>query len=311
MQKKNIESHLLTHLDFLLPKDQSKEIYHYALFPSGKLFRASLVWAILKDLNADQYLQSHNAPQSPHALLASSIECHHTYTLLHDDLPAMDNDTVRRGKACAHLAYSEWEALLAGDGLLILSFQLLSKIKKIDSQRFSELLSFYTWATGPKGLIQGQHLDLSLDSSHTALPHLDSILHIHELKTARLIQVAVLGSCLMAIEKDRPKEKKLWRFSRDLGINFQLLDDLSELSESTLSDHEQKINPWLLFPNETLLKLSSQLDQFENMMKDLNLLETKNIIKDYYEKMIKHFEHDLQLDLDISPIVFRLKRFRN
>jgi geranylgeranyl pyrophosphate synthase len=311
MDNHKIESQLASHLDLLLPQHQAKEVYLYAVFPGGKLFRANLVWSILEDLNPALYRQSCDDKKSPHALLASSIECHHTYTLLHDDLPSMDNDLTRRGRPCTHLAFTEWKALLTGDGLLIVSFQLLSKIKNINSSRFYELLSLFTWATGPKGLIQGQYLDLSLDRSNAPVSDLDSILNIHQLKTARLIQVAILSSCLMAISKDRKKEKLLWRFSRDLGINFQLLDDLSELSEQPLSAHEQNINPWFLFPEQTLERLVSQLDNFEKMMKELNLPVTKKIVDNYYLKMVSHFENNLKVDFDISSIILKLKGFCN
>lgn len=307
MQNNNIEAHLIRHLDFLLPKDQSKEVYHYALFPSGKLFRASLVWAILQDLNPELYNNSTTNFKSPHALLASSIECHHTYTLLHDDLPAMDNDTMRRGKPCTHLAFNEWKALLTGDGLLVISFELLSKIKTADSSRYFELMALYAWATGPKGLIHGQYLDL-LDAPITAL---SSIVHIHKLKTARLIQVAILGSSLLAIKKNRKKEKILWKFSKQLGINFQLLDDLSELCELPISDHEKKINPWLLFPMETTLLLQQELDRFEKNLNELNLPETKKIVISYYQKMLSLIENNLKIEIDASPIIFRLKRLCN
>lgn len=301
----NIESHLLKHLNFHLPKENAKDVYHYALFPTGKLFRANLVWAILKDLNPSLFMKTIDDPKSAHSLLASSIECHHAYTLIHDDLPAMDDDKMRRGRACTHIAFNEWKALLTGDGLLILSFELLTKIKSSDLSRFLELLSFYTWATGPKGLINGQYLDLS----NTPFTHLNSILHIHELKTARLIQVAVLGSCLLAIKKDRKIEKKLWIFAKDLGINFQLLDDLSELCDLTLSPHEQQINPWLLFPQETLLVLEKKLDNFKKMINELNLCETKKIIISYYQKMLYEFENNLKTDLDITSIKTRLHNF--
>jgi geranylgeranyl pyrophosphate synthase len=307
MQNSNIESQITKHLNFLLPKDPSKDVYHYALFPSGKLFRASLVWSILKDLNPDLYLSSISNYKSPHALLASSIECHHTYTLLHDDLPAMDNDTMRRGKPCTHLAYNEWKALLTGDGLLVISFELLSKIKNIDPGRFQDLLAFYTWATGPKGLIHGQYLDLA----DGALMSLDSVLNIHKLKTARLIQVAILGSAVMAIPKNRNKEKLLWKFSRALGVNFQLLDDLSELCELPISEHEKKINPWLLFNQETNLKLQYELDQFEKNLNELNLPETKKIVITYYQKMLSLIENNVKVEMDVSPIIFRLNRLCN
>jgi geranylgeranyl pyrophosphate synthase len=296
-----IEFHLQKHLDLLLPKTSAKDVYHYAIFPTGKLFRASLVWSILKDLNNSLYLDSHDKAEASHSLLASSIEFHHAYTLLHDDLPSMDDDSIRRGKPCAHLAFNEWKALLTGDGLLILSFHLLSKIK---NNRMPELLAFYTWATGPKGLIQGQYLDLS----HDPLINLNSILHIHELKTARLIQTAILGSASLAIKKNSQLEKSLWKYSKLLGINFQLLDDLSELSE-TLSEHEKKINPWFLFNQETINLLTVNLDKFETLSAELKLIETREIVKTYYEKMIFHFENNLNLDFDILPIIFRLKRF--
>jgi hypothetical protein len=123
--------------------------------------------------------------------------------------------------------------------------------------------------------------------------------------------VAILGSCLMAISKDRKKEKLLWRFSRDLGINFQLLDDLSELSEQPLSAHEQNINPWFLFPEQTLERLLQQLDNFEKMMKELNLPVTKKIVDNYYLKMVSHFENNLKVDFDISSIILKLKGFCN
>ena len=214
---------------------------------------------------------------------------------------------MRRGKPCTHIAFNEWKALLTGDGLSIVSFQLLAKIKNKDPQRLQELLAFYTWATGPKGLIEGQYCDL------LSLPfkNLEPILHIHKLKTARLIQVAILGSAILAIDKNRKKEKALWRFSEILGINFQLLDDLSELSEDPISSHENAINPWLLFPHETLELLAKNLEKFETIEKELNLLETKKIISSYYQKMLNHYLSHLKIEIDISPIVLRLKRFSN
>jgi geranylgeranyl pyrophosphate synthase len=307
MENKIIESQIQKHLQLLLSSHESSAVYQYALFPSGKLFRANLVWAILKDLSPELYNISLNSTYSAHALLSSAIECHHTYTLLHDDLPAMDDDTMRRGKLCTHLKFSEWQSLLTGDGLLVLSFQLLFKIRNNNPERQLELLAFFAWATGPKGLIHGQYLDLS----NITFKCLDEIIHIHELKTARLIQVAILGSTLLATKRNRILEKNLLRYGRELGINFQLLDDLSELSELPLSEHEQKINPWFLFPKETLDLLMKKLDTFEKRNNELNLIETRKIIIEYYLKIINHFENNLKIDIDISPIIFRLKRFCN
>ena len=118
MSPEEIENTLSYHLDLLLPHHKSREVYEYATLPGGKLFRPCLVWSILYDLDPTLYKKSVQDKNSSHAKLASAVEFHHSYTLLHDDLPCMDDDTIRRGKACTHLVFGQWQALLAGDGLL-------------------------------------------------------------------------------------------------------------------------------------------------------------------------------------------------
>lgn len=311
MTSEKIEQFLKDHLQQNLPHHQVREVYNYAVLPGGKLFRPHLVWAVLKDLNADLFQQSlHN--KSAHALLSSAVEFHHTYTLLHDDLPCMDNDLERRGKPCTHIAYGEWQALLTGDGLLNISYQLLAKIK---NPRQSEVLQFFAWALGPKGLIHGQVMDLS----HEMTKDLNATLRTHELKTARLIQTAILGSALLASPKvNRHQEKRLWRFSQLLGINFQLIDDLSELSEKVLSEHEKDVNPWLKFPAQTLKQTVKNLERFEVLSGELKLSETNKIVFDYYQKMLMIIEKNLEVikghlqetkDLDLAPLILLLKHF--
>ena len=102
-----IENALKFHLEKELPHHQIKEVYNYALFPGGKFFRPQLIHSIMKDLNYDLYLTEVNQVKSNLHLLASAIEMHHTYTLLHDDLPCMDDDKIRRGKPCTHLLHGE------------------------------------------------------------------------------------------------------------------------------------------------------------------------------------------------------------
>lgn len=244
-----------------------------------------------------------------HALLASALEFHHSYTLIHDDLPCMDNDTLRRGKPCTHIAHGEWKALLAGDGLLNLSYQLLSKIK---NQRTLELLQFFSWALGPKGLIHGQVLDLSHEMTLT----FENTLRTHELKTARLIQVAILGSAMLAQTKNSKLEKKLWRYSRLLGINFQLIDDLSELIQGELGQHEKDVNPWLHHPKKALNETLKNLESFNQLTLELELNETTKMIKNYYEKMLEELsshqstiERHLDNQIDILPIILMMKGF--
>ncbi len=311
-----IEKMITHHLNLSLPHHQMRDVYFYAVLPGGKFFRPGLVWSVACDLNESNFDQAKSNFQSNHALLASSVELHHTYTLLHDDLPCMDNDLIRRNKPCTHIAYSEWQALLAGDGLLNISYQLISKMKH---PRALELLKLFSWACGPKGLIHGQSLDLSHEMSLS----FQNILRTHELKTARLIQVAILGSALLSSESpnrspNRSLEKKLFSYSKFLGINFQLIDDLSELVDNDLSPHELEVNPWLKFTHETLQTTLELLVKFEDLRVELSMLkETNKVVSDYYKKMINIMEPKIEVisghlrkeKVDILPVILLMKNF--
>lgn len=309
MSPQEIENTLRTHLDHLLPHHKVREVYEYATLPGGKLFRPHLVWSILSDLSPELYKKSIDNKFSPHALLASAVEFHHSYTLLHDDLPCMDNDTTRRGKPCTHLVYGEWQALLAGDGLLNLSYQLLTKS---NHPRTLELIRFFSWALGPKGLIHGQVLDLSLEMTSS----FENTLRTHELKTARLIQVAILGSAIITHDKNSAREKKLWKFSKLLGINFQMIDDLSELAEATLSEHEQSVNPWLANPEIAARETIKGLTSFNLLSQDLKLGNTNKIVSEYYTKMLSiitsnqaTIENHLNKKIELAPVILLMKNF--
>lgn len=313
MSPDEIENTLKEHLDRHLPHHTVREVYEYATLPGGKLFRPHLIWSTLSDLDAILYKKSSTNKYSPHALLASAVEFHHSYTLIHDDLPCMDDDTIRRGKACTHLVFGQWQALLAGDGLLNLSYQLLAKT---NHPRSLDLIKLFSWALGPKGLIHGQVMDLSLEMTHS----LKNTVRTHELKTARLIQVAILGSYALSGIEDWTLQKKLWKFSRLLGINFQLIDDLSELAEETLSEHEQSVNPWLKNADETHRETIKGLSSFNQIAKDLNLSTTNKIVRDYYAKMLsiittnqviieRHLNQN-EIKIDLAPVIFLMNSFR-
>ena len=311
MQSEELEKILMHHLVKNLPNHKVCDVYTYALSPGGKLFRPHLVWSVLEDLNPALYESSEININSDHARLSSAVEFHHTYTLLHDDLPCMDNDVTRRGKACTHLVYGEWQALLAGDGLLNISYQLISKI---NNPRALELFKFFSWALGPKGLIHGQVMDLS----HEMTKSFSNTLRTHQLKTARLIQVSMLGSALIATKPNRVKEKNIWKYSLLLGINFQLIDDLSELAAETLSKHELEVNPWLKFPQETLVEILKGLKEFELISADLNLINTNKIVSEYYNKMLsviepglKNINNHVKEKLDLVPVILMMKSFSN
>ncbi len=304
-----IENTLKYFLQKLLPHHPISEVYDYATLPGGKLFRPGLVWSILQDLDLDQFQKSLTDKNSPHARLASAVEFHHSYTLIHDDMPCMDNDDMRRGKPSTHKAYGQWQALLAGDGLINISYQLLTHIKH---QRSLELMSFFSWALGPKGLIHGQVLDLSQEMTKS----FENTIRTHELKTGRLIQVAIVGSSLLTSTTEQIPFKKLWKFSRLLGINFQLLDDLSELSDEQLNEHELSVNPWLIFPEQTYRETLKNLNTFNQLAKELKLVNTNLTINAYYQKMLENFtqkqnviENHLNKKFDLEPVILLMKSF--
>ncbi len=284
------------HLNWQIPREGNnslREVYEYSLFPTGKLFRPLLVWAIAKDFYKDQEFLT----DSNHSLLASCVEFHHAYSLLHDDLPSMDNDTIRRGKPCAHLAFNEWKALLAGDGLLNLSYQTLSKIK---SDRLPMIFKLMGGLLGTKGLVQGQVLDLSGEMTR----NFASLVETHKLKTARLIQFSLLSSYLL-VESQKINFRQfrdLYRLGHRIGIVFQLLDDLTELTNFNLPDHEKLVNPWFNFEKETQLELTTGLKIIGDLLNKYQYNHLKLVIGDYYRTMEKIKDKPLVIDIPTHQI---------
>lgn len=246
------------------------EIMEYATFPAGKLFRPRLVEAMALDLNQKF------SPEHIH--LAAALELHHAYTLVHDDLPAMDNDLIRRGKASTHAQFGEWKAILAGDGLLISSFHELHKIQHQNAQKVFKLFS---WATGARGLILGQFLDLGASGKLS----LDEVMRIHELKTARLLQIATLGSYLLSTTHPTAKAAKIYlRLGREIGLCFQLLDDLSDLDVKEINQHEKDINPFLINTKASFKELNSSLARLKTILRGNKLPHIEKMLSDFFAK---------------------------
>ncbi len=305
----SIEKALTYHLMKELPSHAIQEVYLYACLPGGKFFRPQLVHSLMEDLNRDLYYKERDQLKSNLHLLASSLEMHHTYTLLHDDLPCMDNDTQRRGKPCTHIKFGEWKALLAGDGLLNISYALLSQLKH---PRALEIMRINSWALGPKGLIHGQVLDLSLEMSK----NFQNTLRTHQLKTGRLILAALLSAALLSVN-DKKIIKKIYRQANLLGSNFQFIDDLSELAEEHLSEHEQQVNPWILFPHECLNHTIKSLKSFQKMAHDNQFKNLNLMVEDYYQKMLGVIENQVKTisrhtkikEEELLPVILLLKSF--
>ncbi len=202
---------LRKNLERTVPPDFFFEVYEYALFPPGKLFRPMLANLVAADLGFDD--------QKSLSLIGPALEFHHVYTLLHDDLPCMDDDDLRRGRASTHKKFSEAKALLAGDGLLNASYHLLHQVGAADPLFFKAA----SWCFGPKGLIAGQAWDLIGE-------HADfkTKMRSDELKTARLFQAAFLLPVLAANKSSRLSVKTCFRLGMLLGRAFQLQDDIDD-----------------------------------------------------------------------------------
>ncbi|MCC7292899.1 MAG: polyprenyl synthetase family protein [Phycisphaerales bacterium] len=175
---------------------------------------------------------------------AVAIECVHAFSLIHDDLPAMDNDDVRRGQPTNHRKFDEATAILAGDGLLTLAFEILTRGALdtargamdgarggLDAARTVRLVRQLSEATGPAGMIGGQMLDIAGESQSPSAPR---VKRIHEMKTARLFEAAARMGADCA-DADEPVSAALARYGHGLGLTFQIADDLLDLT-ATLGD---------------------------------------------------------------------------
>jgi geranylgeranyl diphosphate synthase type II len=205
-------------LDDLLPPADARpvklhEAMRYSVFGGGKRLRPLLCIAACEACGgtAEQALPA-----------ACALELLHTYTLIHDDLPAMDDDTLRRGRPTCHIAFDEATAILAGDALLTLSFEVLAKVPTIGSSLVLELAR----AAGSRGVIGGQAEDVDAEGE---LPDADRVEMIHRNKTAALIRAACVmgGLCAGA---DFQCLEKLAEYGESTGLAFQIIDDLLDES---------------------------------------------------------------------------------
>jgi geranylgeranyl diphosphate synthase type II len=226
-------------LDQLMPAKNEPpfrihEAMRYSLFAGGKRLRPVLCIAACEACNGTT-IQAINA--------ACAIELLHTYTLIHDDLPAMDNDTLRRGKPTCHIQFDEATAILAGDSLLTLCFETLAQIPDIGTTLTLELAR----ASGSRGIIKGQAEDLAAEGKP---PDATTVETIHRCKTAALIRAAFVMGGLCAHTNTHNMEL-LARCGEETGLAFQITDDMldetstvEELGKDIGSDRKNKKMTW-------------------------------------------------------------------
>jgi farnesyl diphosphate synthase len=198
------------------------EAMRYASLDGGKRVRPLLVFA------AGEVSQS--APERLE-IAAAAVELIHTYSLVHDDLPCMDDDTLRRGKATTHIEFDQATALLVGDSLQSLAFQILSERPVAESaQTQLEMIALLARAIGSRGMAGGQAIDLASIDKTLSVPELE-FMHIH--KTGALIRAAVMlgAHCCRALTQD--ELKALDSYAKWVGLAFQVVDDILDARETT------------------------------------------------------------------------------
>jgi geranylgeranyl diphosphate synthase type II len=212
-------------LDRYLPKTNRKprtlhRAMRYSLFAGGKRLRPILCLAAAEACRG----KIHDALP-----LACALECIHTYSLVHDDLPSMDNDDFRRGRPTCHKVFGEGIAVLAGDALLTIAFEIVSHAKPKRRYEMSMLLREIAVAAGSQKLIAGQVADLEAEGKNVKRRELQ---FIHENKTAAILRTSVrLGA--MSANADSKKLSAITRFGQRLGLAFQVIDDILDVTQTS------------------------------------------------------------------------------
>jgi geranylgeranyl diphosphate synthase, type II len=197
-----------------------EEAMRYSLLAGGKRIRPVLALATARALGL---------PQNDVLPLAAALELIHTYSLIHDDLPAMDDDDLRRGQPTCHVKFGEGVAILAGDGLYAEAFRHLLSRQRAAPERVLAAAAELATATGASGMVGGQYADIS-DTTPAGGAGSGSLRRLHELKTGRLIGASVLCVLLLTGSADGPEAAPFRRFAAELGVLFQIVDDILDVT---------------------------------------------------------------------------------
>ena len=247
---------LLLHRDATLTEQAMREYYtddadirvlleseQYSLFAGGKRIRPALTLEFCRLFGGDERA----------ALpFACAVEMIHTYSLIHDDLPCMDDDDLRRGKPTNHKVYGESTALLAGDSLLTGAFEIAASNAEVGAEISAKAVAFLASSAGRYGMVGGQIMDLQ--GEHRKLT-LDELLKLHSLKTGALISAAaVLGALAAGVALTDPRMEDVITYAENIGLAFQIVDDILDrtgdaeaLGKNVGVDAEHEKNTFLSF----------------------------------------------------------------
>ncbi|WP_078432650.1 polyprenyl synthetase family protein [Metabacillus halosaccharovorans] len=283
-RKKKIEEALPLFISDLSTPQSIKESMLYSLKAGGKRLRPALVLALL---------HTYKKPEDIGIATACAIEMIHTYSLVHDDLPCMDDDDLRRGKPTNHKVFGEAVAVLAGDGLLTQSFSLIVDDPAIKAENKLRLVSELVKAAGAEGMVGGQVADMEGEAKSLSLEELQ---YIHENKTAKLLGFSILAGAILA---EAPEEdiEKLREFSYHIGIAFQIRDDIldiegsqDKLGKPVGSDtlNEKTTYPSILSMQGAKEKLQDHIKQAKELLQHLS---TKTELLEQFCDLIAKRDH--------------------
>lgn len=203
------------------------EAMRYSLFNGGKRVRPVLAYAAATAITG---VPLTTVGDTVTDRIACALEAIHAYSLVHDDLPAMDNDDLRRGQPTCHIAFDEATAILAGDALQSLAFELLSDMPELDPALALRLVQELSRAAGGAGMVAGQAIDLGAVDTHLSLAELETM-HTH--KTGALIRASVIMGALATGTASDLQLAALDRYARAVGLAFQVQDDILDVVADT------------------------------------------------------------------------------
>ncbi|AVM24560.1 polyprenyl synthetase family protein [Bacillus pumilus] len=268
-RKKAIEDYLFTYVQELTIPEELKSSMLYSLKAGGKRLRPVLVLALL---------HAYGKNEEDGIPVGCAVEMIHTYSLIHDDLPCMDDDDLRRGKPTNHKVYGEATAVLAGDALLTESFRLITSqlSSSISADQKIRIVDELVKSAGALGMVGGQFDDMEAEQKQVSLAELESI---HARKTGKLLTFSVAAGAMLAGASDDDIEK-LREFSYHIGIAFQIRDDILDLegSEEKIgkrvgSDtvNEKSTYPSLLTLSGAKEKLDEHITRAKEIVSNLEL----------------------------------------
>lgn len=213
-----VEEKLVSYANELQCPNVLREAMAYSLEAGGKRLRPLLLFATL---------QAFGKERNVGVGAACALEMIHTYSLVHDDLPCMDDDDLRRGKPTNHKVFGEAMAVLAGDGLLTYAFQVIMAYeqKEISAEKKVRLVLELAKAAGPEGMVGGQVADMEAEGKQLTLDELE---YIHKHKTGKLLEFAVLAGSILS-DATEEQEEKLLAFAKYIGLAFQIRDDILDV----------------------------------------------------------------------------------